>query len=83
MDCCTFSSPLGEIFIAADGEAVCGLWFTGQKYDRAGLRDMVLTEAENSPALSAAADWLEEYFRGKEPTVKVKLAPEGTPQLPA
>lgn len=79
MDCCTFSSPLGEIFIAADGEAVCGLWFTGQKYDRAGLRDMVLTEAENSPALSAAADWLEEYFRGKEPTIKVKLAPEGTP----
>ena len=69
MDCCTFSSPIGEIFIAADGEAVCGLWFTGQKYDRAGLRDMVLTEAENSPALSAAADWLEEYFRGKEPTI--------------
>ena len=24
-------------------------------------------------------DWLEEYFRGKEPTIKVKLAPEGTP----
>ena len=79
MDCCTFSSPIGEIFIAADGEAVCGLWFTGQKYDRAGLRDMVLTEAENSPALSAAADWLEEYFRGKEPKIKVKLAPAGTP----
>ena len=79
MDCCTFSSPLGEIFIAADGEAVCGLWFTGQKYDRAGLRDMVLTEAENSPALSAAVDWLEEYFRGKEPKIKVKLAPAGTP----
>lgn len=79
MECCTFSSPIGEIFIAADGEAVCGLWFTGQKYDRAGLRDMVLTGPENSPALGAALDWLTEYFRGKEPTIKVKLKPEGTP----
>ena len=79
MECCTFSSPLGEIFIAADGEAVCGAWFTGQKYDRAGLRDMVLTGPENSPALSAALAWLTEYFRGKEPKIKVKLRPEGTP----
>ena len=79
MDCCTFSSPIGEIFIAADGEAVCGAWFTGQKYDRAGLRDMVLTGPENSPALSAALAWLTEYFRGKEPKIKVKLRPEGTP----
>ena len=54
MECCAFSSPIGEIFIAADGEAVCGLWFTGQKYDRAGLRDMVLTGPENRPTLSAA-----------------------------
>ena len=41
--------------------------------------DCTATEPEISPALSAALCWLEEYFRGKEPTIKVKLAPEGTP----
>ena len=42
--CCKFSSPLGEILIASRGEAITGLWFTGQKYDRAGLGDVVPAE---------------------------------------
>ena len=27
-----YSSPLGEITVAADGESVVGLWLDGQKY---------------------------------------------------
>ena len=76
--CCKYSSPLGELLIASRGEKITGLWFTGQKYDRAGLGDMVLTEPEISPALSAALCWLEEYFRGEEPKIEIKLRPEGT-----
>lgn len=76
--CCKFSSPLGEILIASRGEEITGLWFTGQKYDRAGLGDVVPAEPENSPALSAALRWLEEYFRGEEPKIEIMLNPEGT-----
>ena len=32
-----FDSPLGEILLASDGEALTGLWFAGQKYEAAGL----------------------------------------------
>ena len=28
----TYQSPLGGITLAADGEALTGLWFEGQKY---------------------------------------------------
>ena len=76
--CCKFSSPLGEILIASRGEEITGLWFTGQKYDRAGLGDVVPAEPENSPALSAALRWLEEYFRGEEPKIEITLNPQGT-----
>ena len=32
-----YESPLGGITMASDGEALCGLWFDGQKYFAAGL----------------------------------------------
>ena len=32
-------SPLGEILLAAEGGALSGLWFVGQKYEGAGLPD--------------------------------------------
>ena len=27
-----YLSPLGEMIISSDGEAICGLWFYGQKH---------------------------------------------------
>lgn len=32
-----YDSPLGEITMASDGEALTGLWFDGQKYFAAGI----------------------------------------------
>ena len=29
-----YTSPLGNITIASDGQSIIGLWFDGQKYDR-------------------------------------------------
>ncbi|MDO4478014.1 MAG: methylated-DNA--[protein]-cysteine S-methyltransferase [Lachnospiraceae bacterium] len=33
-----FDSPLGNLTVASDGEALIGLWFDGQKYDQALLK---------------------------------------------
>ena len=76
--CCKYSSPIGEILIASHGEEITGLWFTGQKYDRAGLEEIILTAPENSGALHGAVSWLEEYFSGKEPKIPLKLSLRGT-----
>lgn len=35
----SYESPLGPITLASDGEFLTGLWFDGQKYDRANLKD--------------------------------------------
>ena len=29
---CKYLSPLGEMLLASDGEALTGAWFEGQKY---------------------------------------------------
>ncbi|MBQ6396693.1 MAG: cysteine methyltransferase, partial [Oscillospiraceae bacterium] len=50
-----FASPLGEILLVSDGEALCGLYFEGQKYVPA------LPEAKEDPTLpvfQSARDWL-------------------------
>jgi len=78
MDCCIFYSPIGEILLASDGEGITGLWFTGQKYDRTGLTDIVWVRPEDSAPLRQAKSWLEEYFSGNEPKIRVKLKPKGT-----
>lgn len=68
MDMCIYrymDTPLGAITVAAHGEAVCGLWFAGQKYERAGLPvDAVCGDA---PVLDAAEAWLGRYFAGQQP----------------
>ena len=36
-----YTSPLGEILLAADEQGLTGLWFEGQKYFAAGLAEVV------------------------------------------
>ena len=67
-----YSSPLGAITLASDGEALTGLWFDGQKYDRAILRGEQCEEAE-LPVFKEARRWLELYFAGKNPGFRPKL----------
>ena len=35
---CNYTSPLGEITLASDGESLTGLWFEGQKHYGSTLR---------------------------------------------
>lgn len=72
-----FDSPLGEILLASDGEALTGLWFAGQKYEAAGLS--ACAEARALPVFDAARRWLERYFSGRAPVFLPPLNPSGTP----
>lgn len=62
---CHYSSPLGGITLASDGEALTGLWFDGQKHFAYALG----REHQQKPlaVFESAAGWLDEYFAGKEP----------------
>ncbi len=70
-----YTSPLGEIVLAADGDALIGLWFLGQAHFGAGLGEA----AEGDCAvLREAKVWLDDYFAGKTPETLPKLRPRGT-----
>ena len=72
----TYSSPLGGITLAADGEALTGLWFEGQKYF---ARDLSGERVEQeTPALTESRRWLDIYFTGKEPDFTPPLHPVGS-----
>lgn len=60
-----YDSPLGEIVMASDGEALNGLWFIGQKYFEQTLTGK--TEEKDLPVFSQTDSWLNIYFSGQEP----------------
>ena len=60
-----YTSPLGGITMASDGEALTGLWFDGQKYFGDTLGDEH-TE-KDLPVFDDAKKWLDIYFGGKDP----------------
>ena len=72
-----YDSPLGMIYMAADEEALKGVWFEGQKYFASGL-DKKETEDKETPVLKLTKEWLDLYFAGKEPEFLPPLAPEGS-----
>lgn len=70
---CSYSSPLGEMTLAADDRTLTGLWFAGQKYYANTLKgDCDYDHAESQlltshPVLHRTADWLDIYFSGRKP----------------
>ena len=77
MDCTrNYASPLGNILMASDGEALTGLWFEGQKHFARGL-DAAHTEVD-LPVFDAAARWLDAYFGGTRPDFAPPVDPRGT-----
>ena len=65
-----YDSPMGKLLLTCEDKGLTGIWF-----DRA-LPDQCVPEAH--PVLEQTAAWLDAYFRGEKPTVKVPLALEGT-----
>ncbi len=69
-------TPLGPVLMAADGTALTGLWFEGQKYFPRGLDGAPREEA--LPVFDEVRRWLELYFSGKEPGFMPPLRLTGT-----
>lgn len=71
-----YSSPVGDLLLASDGEYLTGLWLEGQKYYAAGLENPV--EDHSLPIFGQITQWLDEYFSGKRPSIAdLPLAPRG------
>ena len=56
-----YASPLGDIILACDEDALIGLWFNGQKY--CGSTLPAGTQEQERPLLREAKEWLDIYFR--------------------
>ena len=70
-------SPVGPLHLAADGQAITGLWLEGQKYFASTLeRDA--KEAE-LPVFEQARAWLEAYFSRRTLPALPPLDPKGSP----
>lgn len=70
-------SPAGKLLLAAEGDALVGLWLEGQKYFLGSLRGE--TQEKETPALARAKDWLDRYFAGARPQIgELTLAPRGS-----
>lgn len=67
------TSPLGELLLASDGEALIGLWFAGQRYHARGLSED--HKEHPVPVLEEAAVWLSDYFAGRIPENAPLLRP--------
>lgn len=72
-----YSSPVGQLTLASDGEALVGLWLEQQKY----FGGTVMGEMKENSSLfvfEEAKKWLNQYFAGEEPEVsELPLAPIG------
>ena len=74
-----YTSPIGILTISTDGTALTGLWIQNQKY-YPNLTNYNQVSPTSHPILIAAANWLDLYFSGKNPTITtLPLSPQGTP----
>lgn len=73
-----YSSPLGALLLASDGENIVGLWLEGQKYFAATVTGK-MEEKADLPIFAAACGWLDRYFSGERPSAsELPLAPKGS-----
>ncbi|MCM1003526.1 MAG: methylated-DNA--[protein]-cysteine S-methyltransferase [Candidatus Gastranaerophilales bacterium] len=67
-----YSSPVGNIVMASDGNSLTGLWFEGQKYFAATIGEDVL-ENNDLNIFSKTKNWLDRYFQGRQPEISELL----------
>ena len=74
----SYSSPVGQLMLASEGESLIGLWLEGQKYFAASVKDG-LEENSGLPIFTVTKKWLDAYFCGLEPAAsELPLAPRGS-----
>ncbi|GHV80222.1 methylated-DNA--protein-cysteine methyltransferase [Spirochaetia bacterium] len=72
----TLKTPLGPITVAAENEALTGLWFLNQKYYPCQKSEWI--DQSDYPLFKSLDAWLRDYFSGKNPKLDFKLDPRGT-----
>ena len=73
---CKLKTKIGDITLASDGQNLTGLWLDGQKYYASTLSDEIFEK--DLPIFKDTIKWLDCYFEGKEPTIKLSLNPSGS-----
>ena len=74
---CTIPTPLGEMIALEEQNALCGLWFAGEKHAPAVAGEWV--HDPDLPLFAALREQLDAYFSGKLRGFDLPLAPAGTP----
>ena len=72
----TYPSPLGNLRMASDGEALVGLWFEGQRHFGSTLKPEAV--AARLPVFDQTVRWLDLYFGGEIPDFTPPLHLRGT-----
>ena len=72
-----YMSPIGKILIVSDGEAICAVWFYGQKHFLASIRDEVIKK-DDLPIFEKVKLWFDNYFKGFNPEINFRLEPMGS-----
>lgn len=72
--CTIVPSPVGDLLLTADEDALTGVWFAPH-----GSRARGLPRDDRWPVLAQARRQLDEYFAGRRRRFDLKLQPQGTP----
>lgn len=74
----TYESPIGKIYLAAEEDALIGVWIEEQKY----FPEKLLLDAKKCDDLEVfhkTKQWLDSYFAGKRPKInELKLSFRGS-----
>jgi methylated-DNA-[protein]-cysteine S-methyltransferase len=71
-----YTSPLGEMLLAADDDTLLGVYFLGQKHFPTTLPDS--NASRPGSVLDQTARQLADYFQGRRNAFDLPLAPQGT-----
>lgn len=72
-----YSSPIGSITLASDGENIIGLWMEGQKYYGDTVSEEMI-KRDDLAIFTKTREWLDRYFAGKNPSIsEIPLLPRG------
>ena len=75
----TYSSPVGIITLACDGDSLIGSWIEGQKYHGDTILHEEIVKKNDISIFDAAKRWLDRYFDGKKPDIfELPLRPIGS-----
>ncbi len=72
-----YISPIGEMMIVSDGEAICGVWFYGQKHFKSSINDEIIEDSDLA-VFSDVFNFFDDYFQGLNPEITFPLRPHGS-----